>query len=114
MRECCDCDHRRHADSKARDGKLALEDMKGATITVTNIGSVGGVYATPIINHPEVAILGVYKIQDKPIWNGKEFTRGQVMNFTITCDHRLIDGAVADEFMSHLKHTLENWDPEAV
>lgn len=93
---------------KARDGKLALEDMKGATMTVTNIGSVGGVYATPIINHPEVAILGVYKIQDKPIWNGKEFTRGQVMNFTITCDHRLIDGAVAANFMKAFAARIEN------
>jgi pyruvate dehydrogenase E2 component (dihydrolipoamide acetyltransferase) len=94
--------------TKARDGKLALEDMKGATITITNIGSVGGVYATPIINHPEVAILGVYKIQDKPIWNGKEFTRGQVMNFTITCDHRLIDGAVAANFMKSFAARIEN------
>lgn len=93
---------------KARDGKLALEDMKNATITVTNIGSVGGLYATPIINHPEVAILGVYKIQDKPIWNGKEFVRGQVMNFTITCDHRLIDGAVAANFMKAFVARIEN------
>lgn len=93
---------------KARDGKLSLEEMRGATMTITNIGSVGGVYATPIINHPEVAILGVYKIQDKPIWNGKEFTRGQVMNFTITCDHRLIDGAVAANFMKAFAARIEN------
>lgn len=93
---------------KARDGKLALEDMKGATITITNIGSVGGLYATPIINHPEVAILGMYKIQDKPVWNGKEFTRGQFMNFTITCDHRLIDGAVAANFMRSFASRIEN------
>lgn len=94
--------------TKARDGKLALDEMRGATMTITNIGSVGGVYATPIINHPEVAILGVYKIQDKPIWNGKEFTRGQVMNFTITCDHRLIDGAVAANFMKAFAARIEN------
>jgi pyruvate dehydrogenase E2 component (dihydrolipoamide acetyltransferase) len=93
---------------KARDGKLSLEEMRGATITITNIGSVGGVYATPIINHPEVAILGVYKLQDKPIWNGKEFVRGQVMNFTITCDHRLIDGAVAANFMKAFVGRIEN------
>ncbi len=93
---------------KAREGKLALEDMKGATITITNIGSVGGLYATPIINHPEVAILGMYKIQDKPVWNGKEFTRGQFMNFTITCDHRLIDGAVAANFMKAFAGRIEN------
>lgn len=93
---------------KARDGKLALEDMKGATITVTNIGSVGGLYATPIINHPEVAIFGVYKIQHKPHWNGKEFVPVQVMNFTITCDHRLIDGAVAANFMKAFVARIEN------
>lgn len=94
--------------TKARDGKLALDDMRGATITITNIGSVGGVYATPIINHPEVAILGMYKIQDKPFWNGSSFTRGQVMNFTITCDHRLIDGAVAANFMKAFAARIEN------
>lgn len=93
---------------KARDGKLALEEMKGATITVTNIGSVGGLYATPIINHPEVAIFGMYKIVDRPVWNGKEFERGQFMNFTITCDHRLIDGAVAANFMKAFVARIEN------
>jgi pyruvate dehydrogenase E2 component (dihydrolipoamide acetyltransferase) len=93
---------------KAREGKLSLEDMKGATITITNIGSVGGLYATPIINHPEVAILGMYKIQDKPVWNGQEFTRASFMNFTITCDHRLIDGAVAANFMKSFGSRIEN------
>ncbi len=93
---------------KARDGKLALDDMKGASITVTNIGSVGGLYATPIINHPEVAILGMYKIVDKPIWTGEKFRRAQVMNFSITCDHRLIDGAVAANFMKSFIGRIEN------
>lgn len=93
---------------KARDGKLALDEMKGATITITNIGSVGGVYATPIINHPEVAILGMYKIQDKPVWRNGQFERSQVMNFTITCDHRLIDGAVAANFMKAFVARIEN------
>ncbi len=94
--------------AKARDGKLALEEMKGATITITNIGSVGGLYATPIINHPEVAILGMYKIQDKAVWNGQEFQRSQFMNFSITCDHRLIDGAVAANFMKAFVERIEN------
>ncbi len=93
---------------KAREGKLALDDMKGATITVTNIGSVGGLYATPIINHPEVAILGMYKIQDKPKWNGSEFVRASYMNFSMTCDHRLIDGAVAANFMKAFISRIEN------
>ncbi len=85
---------------KARDGKLKSEDMKGATITVTNIGSIGGTYATPIINHPEVAILGMYKITDKLFLkpDGSVGSAKQ-MNFTITADHRLIDGAVAANFL---------------
>lgn len=85
---------------RARDGKLKPEEMKGATITITNIGSVGGTYATPIINHPEVAILGMYKISDKLVLE-KDGSVGvqKVMNFTITADHRLIDGAVAANFL---------------
>ncbi|MBX7231453.1 MAG: 2-oxo acid dehydrogenase subunit E2 [Bdellovibrionales bacterium] len=93
---------------KARAGKLALDEMRGATITVTNIGSVAGLYATPIINHPEVAILGMYKIQDRPVWKENSFVRAQVMNFSMTCDHRLIDGAVAANFMKAFVNRLEN------
>ena len=87
--------------TKARDGKLKPEEMKGATVTITNIGSIGGTYATPIINHPEVAILGMYKISDKVVVNpeGSSFRVEKAMNFTITADHRLIDGAVAARFL---------------
>lgn len=94
--------------TKARDGKIGVEDMKGATITITNIGSVGGTYATPIINHPEVAIIGMYKLETKPVWTGKEFAPQQVMNFTATCDHRLIDGAVAANFLKAFLKRIEN------
>ena len=94
--------------TKARDGKLALDEMKGATITITNIGSVGGVYATPIINHPEVAILGMYKIVDRPLWVDGDWKPAKFMNFTITCDHRLIDGAVAANFMKAFAARIEN------
>ncbi len=94
--------------TKARDGKLALDEMKGATITVTNIGSVGGTYATPIINHPEVAILGMYKIVDKPVIKNGELDVIKSMNFTITADHRLIDGAVAARFMKSFIAKIEN------
>ncbi len=93
---------------KARDGKIGVEDMKGATITITNIGSIGGTYATPIINHPEVAILGMYKIETKPVWSGEEFLPTDMMNFTATCDHRLIDGAVAANFLKAFIKRLEN------
>ncbi|MFN7262956.1 MAG: dihydrolipoamide acetyltransferase family protein [Pseudobdellovibrionaceae bacterium] len=85
---------------RARDGKLKPDEMKGATLTITNIGSVGGTYATPIINHPEVAILGMYKISDKLVLGeGNSIEVKKVMNFTITADHRLIDGAVAANFL---------------
>jgi pyruvate dehydrogenase E2 component (dihydrolipoamide acetyltransferase) len=93
---------------KARDGKLALEDMKHATITITNIGSVGGIFATPIINHPEVAILGMYKIVDRPVWENGTWKPAKMMNFTITCDHRLVDGAVAANFMKAFLARIEN------
>lgn len=93
---------------KAREGKLSLEEMKGATITITNIGSVGGTYATPIINHPEVAILGMYKITDKPIIVGNDWHPAKFMNFTITADHRLIDGAIAANFLKAFLARIEN------
>ncbi len=94
--------------TRARDGKLKLEEMKGATITITNIGSVGGSYATPIINHPEVAILGMYKITDKPVMMNGKFKAQKMMNLTITADHRLIDGAVAANFLASFIKKLEN------
>ncbi len=93
---------------KAKLGKLAPEDMKGGTISITNIGSIGGTYATPIINHPEVAILGMYKIQEKPIIKNGELSSIKVMNLTLTADHRLIDGAVAARFLKAVVERLEN------
>ena len=95
--------------TRARDGKLKLDEMKHATITVTNIGSVGGTYATPVINHPEVAIFGMYKISDKLVLaaDGKVSVR-KVMNFTVTCDHRLIDGAVAARFLKAFINRIQN------
>ncbi len=94
---------------RARDGKLKPDEMKGASITITNIGSVGGTYATPIINHPEVAILGMYKIQDKPILKA-DGSIGfiKAMNYTVTCDHRLIDGAVAANFLKSFFGKIQN------
>ena len=94
---------------RARDGKLKPDEMKGATITITNIGSVGGTYATPIINHPEVAILGMYKMTDKPVLN-KDGSIGFIksMNYTITADHRLIDGAVAANFLKSFFQKIQN------
>lgn len=98
---------------KARDGKLTLDEMRGATMTITNIGSIGSTFATPIINHPEVAILGMYRIEEKPVV--KRTADGKIdidviktMNFTATCDHRLIDGAVAARFLQAFISRIEN------
>lgn len=93
---------------RAREGKLKPDEMKGATITITNIGSVGGTYATPIINHPEVAILGMYKITDKPVPTETGFKFIKSMNYTITADHRLIDGAVAARFLKSFLDKVQN------
>lgn len=92
---------------RARDGKLKPDEMKGACITITNIGSVGGTYATPVINHPEVAILGMYKIQEKPVIRNGQLAALKVMNYTVTCDHRLIDGAVAARFLKSFLEKIE-------
>ncbi|MCB0376913.1 MAG: 2-oxo acid dehydrogenase subunit E2 [Bdellovibrionales bacterium] len=94
--------------TRARDGKLSLDEMKGACFTITNIGSVGGTYATPIINHPEVAIFGMYKIQERPVIVNGELDVASFMNFTVTCDHRLIDGAEAARFLSAFIERIEH------
>jgi pyruvate dehydrogenase E2 component (dihydrolipoamide acetyltransferase) len=93
---------------RARDGKLKPDEMKGATITVTNIGSIGGTYATPVINHPEVAILGMYKIDEKIVLKNGQVSAIKVMNYTMTADHRLIDGAVAARFLAAFIGRIEN------
>jgi len=93
---------------KARANKLSPDDMKGGTISITNIGSIGGSYATPIINHPEVAILGMYKITDKLILENNQVKSIKVMNLSVTADHRLIDGAEAAKFLKAFIERLEN------
>lgn len=94
--------------TRARDGKLKMDEMKGATFSITNIGSIGGTYATPIINHPEVAIFGMYKIQERPFVKNGELEVAKFMNFTVTCDHRLIDGAEAARFLAAFIKRIEN------
>ena len=93
---------------KAREGEISPDDMSGGTITITNIGSLGGEYATPIINAPEVAILGMYRLYVKPYWDGSSFKPKKTMNFSLTCDHRLIDGAVSARVLKSFVHKIEN------
>ena len=93
---------------KAVGGDIRPEEMSGGTVTITNIGSLGGEYATPIINAPESAILGMYRMYIKPCWDGSGFQPKKAMNFSLTCDHRLIDGAVAVRAMNFFIHKIEN------
>lgn len=96
--------------TRGREGKLAPNELKGSTISITNIGSAGGMFFTPVINFPEVAILGTGRISEKPIVKNGEIVVGQMMALSLSFDHRLIDGATAQYAMNHIKRLLE--DPE--
>lgn len=91
---------------KAREGKLSPAEMSGATFTISSLGGIGGRYFTPIINAPEVAILGVCKSQMEPVWNGKEFVPRLMLPLSLTWDHRVIDGAAAARFNAYLGQIL--------
>ncbi|PAQ14495.1 branched-chain alpha-keto acid dehydrogenase subunit E2 [Bacillaceae bacterium SAOS 7] len=95
---------------KARDGKLAPDEMKGASCTITNIGSAGGQWFTPVINHPEVAILGIGRISEKAIVKNGEIIAAPVLALSLSFDHRMIDGATAQNALNHIKRLLN--DPE--
>jgi len=92
--------------AKARDKKLGPNDMQGGCFSISSLGGIGGTGFTPIINAPEVAILGVSKSQIKPIWNGTEFTPRLMLPLSLSYDHRVIDGAAAARFASFLTQSL--------
>ncbi|BDG34988.1 2-oxo acid dehydrogenase subunit E2 [Geobacillus sp. 44B] len=96
--------------TKAREGKLMPNEMKGASCTITNIGSAGGQWFTPVINHPEVAILGIGRIAEKPIVRDGEIVVAPVLALSLSFDHRMIDGATAQKALNHIKRLLN--DPE--
>lgn len=91
---------------QAREGKLKPADMQGATFTISSLGGIGGTAFTPIINAPEVAILGVSKAQTKPLWNGDSFSPRLMLPLSLSYDHRVIDGALAARFTTHLAGVL--------
>jgi len=94
--------------SKAKDRKIKLDELKGSTFTISNFGSFGGTYATPIINCPDVAILGTGKISDRPwIKDGKIVIR-KILSLSLTFDHRVIDGGEAAKFLNKVIHYLED------
>ena len=90
----------------ARDGKLKPDQMQGGTFTISSLGGIGGTYFTPIINAPEVAILGVSKSVTKPIWDGKAFVPRLMLPLSFSYDHRVIDGAGAARFTAYLATLL--------
>jgi 2-oxoisovalerate dehydrogenase E2 component (dihydrolipoyl transacylase) len=91
----------------ARAGKAARDDLRGSTITITSLGALGGLVTTPIINHPEVAIVGVNKMQVRPVWDGSAFAPRTMVNLSCSFDHRIVDGWDAATFVQRLKELLE-------
>jgi 2-oxoisovalerate dehydrogenase E2 component (dihydrolipoyl transacylase) len=91
----------------ARAGSATREELSGSTITITSLGAMGGVVTTPIINHPEVAIVGVNKIMTRPVWDGSGFIPRKMMNLSSSFDHRVIDGWDAATFVQAIKTLLE-------
>jgi pyruvate dehydrogenase E2 component (dihydrolipoamide acetyltransferase) len=94
------------ASAKARDGKLLPGDMQGGCFTVSSLGGIGGTAFTPIVNIPEVAILGVSRAQTKPVWNGSEFVPRLMLPLSLSYDHRVVDGAEGVRFTSLLRELL--------
>jgi pyruvate dehydrogenase E2 component (dihydrolipoamide acetyltransferase) len=94
---------------KARDGKLTPAEMQGACFTISSLGGIGGRYFTPIINAPEVAILGVCKSQMEPVWDGKQFEPRLMLPLSLSWDHRVIDGASAARFNAYLGQILADF-----
>ncbi len=94
---------------QARDGKLKPADMSGACFTISSLGGIGGTYFAPIVNAPEVAILGVNKSAMKPVWDGKQFVPRLVLPLSLTADHRVIDGALATRFNVYIAQLLADF-----
>ena len=93
----------------ARDGKLKPEQMQGASFTISSLGGIGGTYFAPIVNAPEVAILGVSKAAMKPVWDGKQFVPRLICPLSLTADHRVIDGALATRFNVYMAQLLSDF-----
>jgi pyruvate dehydrogenase E2 component (dihydrolipoamide acetyltransferase) len=95
---------------KAREGRASREELTGSTFTITSLGKLGGLLATPILNYPEVGILGVHKLVKRPVVKGDQIVIGDVMNLSLSFDHRAIDGAVGASFCGQVIKYLENPD----
>jgi pyruvate dehydrogenase E2 component (dihydrolipoamide acetyltransferase) len=93
---------------KARAGKLSATDIQGSTFTISSLGGIGGTSFTPIVNAPEVAILGATRAAIRPLWNGTEFVPRLMLPLSLSYDHRVIDGAAAARFLVHLINVLND------
>jgi 2-oxoisovalerate dehydrogenase E2 component (dihydrolipoyl transacylase) len=91
----------------ARTGKAKVEELTGSTLTITSLGPLGGIATTPVINRPEVAIIGPNKIVERPVFHGDDIVRAKLMNLSISCDHRVVDGSDAARYVQALKKYLE-------
>ena len=100
--------------NRARSKQLKPDEVQGGTFTITNPGVFGALFGTPIINQPQVAILGVGNVEKRPVVIDDAIAIRPMAYLTLGYDHRVIDGAVADHFMSNLKKQIETWDPNAV
>lgn len=92
----------------ARSGKAKREELNGSSITITSLGALGGIVTTPVINAPEVAIIGVNKMVERPMVRNGQIVIRQMMNLSTCCDHRMVDGMDAAEFVQHVRAQLEN------
>ena len=92
---------------KARTGKLSMDEMSGGCFTITNLGGIGGTQFTPIVNHPEVAIMGMSRSAMEPVWNGTSFEPRLMLPLSLSYDHRIIDGADAMRFLRFVAEALE-------
>ena len=95
--------------AKARDGKLSPTEMQGGTFSISSLGGIGGTYFTPIINAPEVAILGVCRSATRPVWDGKQFAPRLMLPLSLSWDHRVVDGAAAARFNAHVAQVLADF-----
>jgi pyruvate dehydrogenase E2 component (dihydrolipoamide acetyltransferase) len=100
----------RELSAAARDGKLKADDLQGASFTISSLGGIGGTAFTPIVNAPEVAILGVSRATIQPVWKDKKFSPRLMLPLSFSYDHRVIDGAYAVRFTTYLSQALADVD----
>jgi 2-oxoisovalerate dehydrogenase E2 component (dihydrolipoyl transacylase) len=102
----CAAEAQRLAEA-ARAGRAGREELGGSTITITSLGALGGIVTTPVINRPEVAIIGVNRLAVRPVWQGGQFVPRKMMNLSSSFDHRVVDGYDAARFIQRIKALLE-------